>query len=271
MHKLKSLKHAFRKWNREVFGNIHHNVAQARETLDSIQQDICLNGYSEGLHSLELNAQVNLQQALAFEEDNWKDKSRIKWYQSGDRNTTFFYKAARVRNVTKQLSVLEVADSVLSCNAEIESHILSFFTDLYASNNSCFNNGLVSKVIPALVDPSDNIMLTNVPTMEEVKAVVLSLDANSSPRLYGFGGGFYHIFWDIIGIDVFNSCLQFFAHGSILPNLNSNVIVLIPKIKGADRIENFRPIALANFQFKIITKILADRLGQIAPKIVLEQ
>lgn len=31
---------------------------------------------------------------------------------------------------------------------------------------------------------------------------------------------------------------------------------------------DFRPIALANFQFKIVTKILADRLSIIAMRII---
>jgi hypothetical protein len=55
-----------------------------------------------------------------------------------------------------------------------------------------------------------------------------------------------------------------------MPNLNSNLIILIPKVSGADKLDNFRPITLANFQFKIITKILADRLGSIASKIIFE-
>jgi hypothetical protein len=54
-------------------------------------------------------------------------------------------------------------------------------------------------------------------------------------------------------------------------NLNSNLLILIPKTPGADSIDNFRPIALANFQFKIITKILADRLSVIASKIISPQ
>lgn len=47
--------------------------------------------------------------------------------------------------------------------------------------------------------------------------------------------------------------------------------MLIPKSPNADRIEDYRPIALANFEFKIITKVLAGRLAQIAPKIVSPQ
>lgn len=56
----------------------------------------------------------------------------------------------------------------------------------------------------------------------------------------------------------------------MLPNLNSNLVVLTPKIPGADKVEDFRPIALANFQFKIITKVLANRLATIAPSIMSE-
>lgn len=49
---------------------------------------------------------------------------------------------------------------------------------------------------------------------------------------------------------------------------NANLVVLIPKVPEASTVEQYRPIALTNFKFKIITKVLADRLGRIAPLIV---
>lgn len=66
-------------------------------------------------------------------------------------------------------------------------------------------------------------------------------------------------------MDVINAVLQFFKSCWLLPNLNSNLVVLIPKIKEADKIDQYRPIALASFILKIIIKVLADRLGRIAP------
>lgn len=81
-------------------------------------------------------------------------------------------------------------------------------------------------------------------------------------------GSFFSIFWDLIAKDVYNAVMQFFNSGWLLPNFNSNVVVLIPKEQGVDRVEQFRPIALANFKFKIISKVIADRLTQVAPKIV---
>jgi hypothetical protein len=54
-----------------------------------------------------------------------------------------------------------------------------------------------------------------------------------------------------------------------MPNYNANTLILIPKTPNADSIDQFRPIALANFKFKIISKVLADdRLAQILPSII---
>ena len=65
-----------------------------------------------------------------------------------------------------------------------------------------------------------------------------------------------------------NFVQAFFSKSWLLNNLNSNFVVLIPKIPGACRIIQYRPIALANFSFKIIPKIMADRLGKIASKVI---
>jgi hypothetical protein len=66
---------------------------------------------------------------------------------------------------------------------------------------------------------------------------------------------------------VINVVIQFFTSGWILPNFNSNTLVLIPKNENADSVNDYRPIAIANFKFKLISKIIADRLASIMPAI----
>jgi len=43
--------------------------------------------------------------------------------------------------------------------------------------------------------------------------------------------------------------------------------VLIPKTNNADSVDQYRPITVANFKFKVISKILANRLASIMPAI----
>ena len=50
--------------------------------------------------------------------------------------------------------------------------------------------------------------------------------------------------------------------------MNSNLIVLIAKTLGPLAMGDYRPIALANFQFIIVTKIIADRLAHISMRII---
>ena len=68
-----------------------------------------------------------------------------------------------------------------------------------------------------------------------------------------------------------NDDLEFFTKDWLLPNFNSNTIVLIPKVPNAVSITQYRPIPLANFKFKIISKILADMLASIMKNIISTQ
>ena len=71
-----------------------------------------------------------------------------------------------------------------------------------------------------------------------------------------------------MGSDVVSVVQDFFSKGVIFPSLNSSFIVLLPKLKDSISIDQFRPIVLSNFLFKISSKILVDRLAQIATRIV---
>ncbi|XP_019459917.1 PREDICTED: uncharacterized protein LOC109359677 [Lupinus angustifolius] len=217
---------------------------------------------------MEELAQQELLGALSMEEAFWMEKSRFKWHTSGDRNTSFFHKVTKVRQTTKSMSLLKHGDNILTEPQDIASHVLSYYSGMYACPNNITPNNLIQSVVPNLVSMGDNIMLTLAPTSEEIRAAVFTMNGDGAPGPDGFGGCFYQNFWEIVASDVYKSVSQFFLRDWLLPNLNSNSVVLIPKSPSVDRIEDFRPIALANFQFKVITKVLAERLVVIAPKII---
>lgn len=122
--------------------------------------------------------------------------------------------------------------------------------------------------IPNLVSDQANIILTNLPSATEIKNAVFSLNRDSSPGLDGFGAYFFQFYWDIVKKDMIQAVQEFFLTGRFQNNYNLKTIVLIPKTNNADTVEQFRPIALANFKFKVISKVLADRLAVLMPHII---
>jgi len=116
----------------------------------------------------------------------------------------------------------------------------------------------VEEVIPNLVTDSINNMLTLIPTMEEVHNAVFNLNKEGAPGPDGFGAVFFQTYWDIVKNDVHKAVLEFFTKSWLMSNYNANTLILIPKSPNADTVSQYRPIALANFKYKIVSKILAD-------------
>lgn len=97
------------------------------------------------------------------------------------------------------------------------------------------------------------------------------MSTNSASGPDEFGGGFYKSNWSIIKLDLMVSVRSFFNIGMLPENFNPICVCLIPKKNNADRVEHYMPIVLANFHYKIISKILAERLAPIASTIVSTQ
>ena len=53
--------------------------------------------------------------------------------------------------------------------------------------------------------------------------------------------------------------------------LNESFIALIPKQERATSLNRFRPIALCNVVYKIISKVIANHLKPLLPTLVLEE
>eukprot|EP00253_Pinus_taeda_P027221 PITA_27221 len=96
------------------------------------------------------------------------------------------------------------------------------------------------------------------------------MDPDKAPGPDGFTAKFLQACWLIIEKDLLRMVQKSQNTQKIGGSTNSAFLALIPKEKGANTFSRFRPISLCNIGYKIITRIIANRLKPILPKIIPE-
>jgi hypothetical protein len=71
-------------------------------------------------------------------------------------------------------------------------------------------------------------------------------------------------------MDIFNECCQWLNEGQFPPSLNSTNIALIPKGSEQKTMKDWRPIGLCNILYKLLSKVLANRLKLIMHKCIMD-
>lgn len=70
---------------------------------------------------------------------------------------------------------------------------------------------------------------------------------------------------------MFKCCQQWLTEGKFPNEVNDTTLVLIPKKDHVDDPKDLRPIALCNVLYKILAKVLANRLQKILPGVISEE
>ncbi|KAK8583660.1 hypothetical protein V6N12_067922 [Hibiscus sabdariffa] len=101
---------------------------------------------------------------------------------------------------------------------------------------------------------------------EEITEAIFGLWALKAPGPNGFPCIFYQT-WGTIKKDLMEMVMNFLERALRINKTNS---ILIPKQTTPSQVNHFRPISLYNFSYKVISKIMTNRLKKILPKIIHE-
>lgn len=82
---------------------------------------------------------------------------------------------------------------------------------------------------------------------------------------------FFQSSWEFIKADLLAAMQHYHQHCSIVKSCNASFLSLIPKKKGARGLRDYRPISLIGSIYKIIAKVLANRLKRVMGKLVSNQ
>eukprot|EP00253_Pinus_taeda_P028075 PITA_28075 len=107
--------------------------------------------------------------------------------------------------------------------------------------------------------------------MEEVEEAVRNMPNDKVPGPDGFTINFYKACRKIVKNDIWEIVEDLGRSKTILKSLNSTFIALVPKVEEANTPKKFRPIALCNVIYNIISKVIANRLKMILPGIISQE
>ncbi|KAM1862412.1 hypothetical protein ACFX14_002885 [Malus domestica] len=114
----------------------------------------------------------------------------------------------------------------------------------------------------------DNRDLVAPITDEEIMEAAFQIPSSRAPGPDGFSVCFYKDHWTTVGEDVVKTIKAFWHSGTLLRKLNHTNLVLIPKVKCSKNMTQFRPIALCNVSYKILAKVITNRLKKVMPKVI---
>lgn len=203
----------------------------------------------------------------------WKQRAKQQWLREGDRNTRFFQAAVKHRrNKNKIIALKNSIGDWHTSQCDMNGIIESYFHDLFRGQDrddthKAAHSFLTNVNLPKLSSEQFDSLILPITKME-VETAIFQMDGNKAPSPDGFPISFFQHYWQLVEQDVYAMVHRFFHRGFILKELNLTNLVLIVKKECPETPGDFRPISLCNVTYRIISKVLANRLKDVIPSLI---
>ncbi|XP_028113864.1 uncharacterized protein LOC114311894 [Camellia sinensis] len=252
-------------WNWWVLGNVQRSL---NLKLAAIQRLQALPIPSDADLAELRHVQLEVDELLEKESVMWAQRARANWLKDRDRNTAFFHAKASQRQKKKAISGLgNGRGEWCSKPAELEKIVISYFQDLFTTHNPRDMDEVVDCITPSL--PAGMAQrLTRPFVSDEVHLALFQMHPIKAPGPDGTPAFFFQKFWDLVSGDACRAMLGILNEGHYVSVINDTYIVLIPKLKHPKLPSQFHPISLCNVVYKLVSKVLANRLKEVLDIVV---
>lgn len=264
--KLKKLKVLMKNWNLETFGDLNAKkkvVISRMNQLDQMAENQHLSD-EELRERRDLMAELwrvgNLHESLLCQ------KSRVKWLQEGDANTSFFHGVINWKRRSNSLKGLSLNGQWVEDPYVVKKEVKKFFESKFSESSDVCPN--LDGVPFSRITERDNVCLTAKFEIEEIKEAVWDCDGSKSPGPDGYNFRFIKEYWHLLKDDMKQTMDEFHDTGKWPRGTNSSFLALIPKIDSPQSLNDFRPISLVGCLYKVVTKILAARIKKVLPQVI---
>ncbi|KAI0519828.1 hypothetical protein KFK09_007289 [Dendrobium nobile] len=248
------------------------NFLQDKVKLLEHNQDRCLELIQRDPLNTELNATLKeINSSLSFFQKAWTNwivrRAKANWLANGEDDLGFLYARIKDRGNSNHIKVISTANGVFYSPTDIARETVAYFKDIFNAPTPTLIDG-ISFPKGSTIPQEQQSFLTAQVTDQEIKDIIFASSTATSPGPDGYTFEFYKSTWGITGYYICQAIKNFFETGILPKAVKATAIVLIPKTPHASQITDFRPISLCNTFYKIIAKILANRMKPIMPAII---
>ena len=122
----------------------------------------------------------------------------------------------------------------------------------------------------ASIGEDDRLSLEREFSKDEVSQALVEMEGDKALGLDGFTMAFFHKCWRVVEDDVMAVFKHFHRYSVFERSLNASFLTLIPKKFDAVNIKDFRPISLVGSVYKLLSKVLANRLRVVLDSLISE-
>ena len=213
--------------------------------------------------------QEDLWLAAQSHESLMKQKARVKWIKEGDCNTCYFHLLMNSKRINNEVKGVLIDGSWVEDPIRVKEEVRRFFNNRFIEPEHCR---------PVLNDTRfhgiglhhNEMSVTNF-LEDEIRAVVWECGSEKSPGPDGLNFKFIKQFWMLMKPDISRFIAEFHANGVFLRGSNTSFIALIPKKRYPQNLNEYRPISLIGCVYKIVAKLLTNRLKKVLPEIIDER
>ena len=201
-----------------------------------------------------------------LEEAHWRQHSRELWLKDGDKNTGFFHRMASAHRRHNAMDRIKVNGEWLVEEQEVREGVVNSFQQLLTEDMGWQAD--IGSIPVGCISLQDAESLETPFAENEIHSALMEMNGDKAPGPDGFTVAFWQDAWDFAKEEIMEMFKEFHEHSSFVKSLNNTFLVLIPKKSGAEDLGDFRPISLLGGLYKLLAKVLANRLKKVIGKVV---
>ncbi|XP_026377952.1 uncharacterized protein LOC113272314 [Papaver somniferum] len=182
--KLNALKEKLKEWNRDVFGSIDRTIDTALAKLKELEDIDDDRGLTEVEDDMLVTAKLEFDVAHRRQSMLMRQKSRIRYFRDGDRNTKHFHRVVKGYRALNNINNLRINGRWTGNKEEIKTGIANHFELAFKEVSN--NRPRIKNMCLRRINENASVWLERHFSEEEVKNAIKDLGVDRAPGPDGF-------------------------------------------------------------------------------------